>query len=147
MRAWYSAKQASVAGTVFYEKSDGTEVEASVINTDGIEGPNKPAYDDVQDLGPVVKWKRRGKFPSDGESLQKLIDAGTPLTAEQQALADRITKQLGKLTRDDLDPNKIRREKLQEIRTGIDILLKMNDIIKIKATLTQLAGKLDEVLK
>lgn len=46
--AYYSEKQADMAGTNLYRLADGTEVECSMV------GDAPPAWPDVVDLGPLA---------------------------------------------------------------------------------------------
>ena len=55
--AWFSAKQATIAGTCFYERLEGGEVEVTCVANDGNHGCH---WDDMEFVGEVLDYKRRG---------------------------------------------------------------------------------------
>lgn len=57
-RAYYSEKMAECAGTVFYLRSDGTEVECTFVSENGRDAAK---WDDLYDLGEVEKYSCRGR--------------------------------------------------------------------------------------
>lgn len=128
MKAWYSDQQASISGTHIFTRDNNSEVEVTFVG-------EKPAYNDVKDLGEVAGWKRKGRPPMDANGLQGLIDAGTPLTPAQQALADRLKQKFGQLTQTDI--------RKKDLRDAVTAALKLNDLPKIKAALGMILNKID----
>lgn len=55
---WFSAEQAKVCGTVFYERLEGGEVECSTVSNTGDHGTSWP---DIKFVGEVLEFKRRGQ--------------------------------------------------------------------------------------
>jgi hypothetical protein len=62
MKAYYSAKMAERTGTVIYEDEDGREVECTAVS----HGDHGLKWDDVEDLGPVRRFLRKGTTSARG---------------------------------------------------------------------------------
>jgi hypothetical protein len=62
MKAYYSTKMAELTGTVIYEGEDGREVECTAVS----EGDHGLKWDDVEDLGAVKRYLRKGALATRG---------------------------------------------------------------------------------